>query len=461
MNSLLHVFLVVLLLHSVLNEITVEASAKNSLNLEPSYREQKNVKNVVKKSVKFVDLFVDVQYIIFDGLIFEDLLNVAKALPNSAPVTVDIFRKKYKNYQIDIHRANPNETQIQEIESIKRINLYHLKPIIDTLKLFGCAIQRLSIESNKIGCENTSKIINEHINTYGKALTHLELGIVKENTFANFIVPFNTVVNLSFTTWATTKQQLNTGALLLNELFPKIRSLSALLYIDVNYAFIDVKMPFLEHLQILATASAWHHKDQIEGMIRKNPQLKSVEIQTFPIDYTSTINTLLPNLEQFTIHDLQINEVVHFQHVKTFSYTYNLFPCESNAIANLRFSNLKTLQIKYSPDNFDAWINFFRQNRNLTKLHLIEFYTLEDVPFIAITNELKNLVDLTIDTSKNLNVENIIEFLENNDKLRRLQYLLRMPNQHFSILQQRFAHEWNIQRTNQGGISGLLLEKMN
>lgn len=348
--------------------LTLEAVPKLDCDQSlQSKSEGRNLTQIGDGRTKFTDLVYDVEYLILDHLNLKDLINLAKAIPRSALVANDIFRKNYKDYNVDIHCANPAGSPIKEISSSKRIQLFNFGQVVDILKMFGLHIQRLEIKTSKIISEN-SAIINEYVNEYASSLTHLDLETIKEDTFEQFTSPFNEVKELAFTTFT---KRLRTGPFTLSQLFPKLRRLALLLYMGTNYTFINTEIPHLEHLRILATGEAWNQRDQIEGLIRKNPQIRSIEIQSLPVDYTKQINAYLPYLESLTLPDIKVDEVIHFQHVKHFTFSYNLVLDGIDGllgIGNVFFSNVGIGQAQILPRAFRRVDQIFPKKSEFDKV---------------------------------------------------------------------------------------------
>lgn len=90
---------------------------------------------------------------------------------------------------------------------------------------------------------------------------------------------------------------------------------------------------------------------------------------------------------------------------------------------------------------------------------MVEFYTLENVPLVRLTSELGNLVDVMVESSNNIGVETIVEFVEGHEKLMKFLFTLRAPNQHFLMLQQRLGSKWNIRRIHNTTMTAILLER--
>lgn len=248
-------------------------------------------------STKFADLNSDVLFQIFNELTLKDLLNLAKINAKLSFLVYDLFRRKYRNYKIQILRTDllPEDT-VDDANGNQRIEIYDLQTTITILKRFGYAIKKLDIRMQNIN-ETISVAVNHLLNTYcSESLSQLNLNYIKESTFELFTTPFKHMKELSF---AIDKRTIHYG-LPLNYLFPKLERLKLKLYSDADIRFIDYEFPHLKHLSLIASKHAWHRSDQIERFISKNPQISGVELKFVSSDFIKIVNKLLPHLKIFT-----------------------------------------------------------------------------------------------------------------------------------------------------------------
>lgn len=255
-----------------------------------------------------------------------------------------------------------------------------------------------------------------------------------------FTVPFQQVEDFSC---LIQLRQMQMNIMRFDKLFPQLKRLSLILNSNLNYSFIDCHIPTLKHLDLSVSKSAWNRKDQIEGLIRKNPQLESIELDVEPAHYVIDVNKHLPNLTNLTLHQLDIgNDSLHFQHVKRFIL------CASNygSIANLFFPHLDTIQIQYSRQLQDEWHEFFQRHRNLSVLHLYEYHATQSVDLSELTQNLTNLVEMKVQYNDGINVAAVAEFLQAHPRLRTFQITTKSYREsEFIALRERFRRDWHIQ----------------
>lgn len=83
--------------------------------------------------------------------------------------------------------------------------------------------------------------------------------------------------------------------------------------------FFDLHFPSLEHIQLSVIQIAWGRDEQIEAVIKRNPQILSIDINIFPLNYVEFIKRFLPNIENLTVSHIEIaGDPIHFEYVKNF-----------------------------------------------------------------------------------------------------------------------------------------------
>lgn len=394
------------------------------------------------KKTSFMELNDDVLYIITTKLDLTSLSNIAGTTRRLASLAATVFHQKYRNYQFTIINVQENKpVKFLDQTYTKHLDIHDFKLSLHLLKYFSNSIQMLSIDNIEIE-EHHSAIINRYANNYGAAsIKHLNVQWIKRNTLEQFTVPFQEVTD--FTCFFNVKE-MNTNVLPFDKLFPKLAKLSLMLNSNLDYGFIDCQLPNLTHLDIAASEESWKQSQPIEGLIEKNTQIRSLAVKWFPLDFVKTINRLMPNLESLKLHGFMLNQNVHFDHVKDFTLTIS----SPASIDKLSFSRLESLDIKYSPNLIAKWVTFFRQHRNLTKLHLNEYHTKMNVQLVELGAELLNLVEMTLHCTGYVSADSIIEFIETHEKLMRFEFSMVSYNKaDFDTLRQHFRNDWHIQNT--------------
>lgn len=339
-------------------------------------------------------------------------------------IAADIYRRNYSDYEIQVQLE-----QTKNKSRGKPYNIYTLRKIItiDDLASLSIIMEYFGNNIHKINILNMTKRnytlgsdwaeVNRIVNEYAwESMTHLKLGFISNTLWPLFTMPFKSVESLS------TIVNRDTDGMKLNELCPNLRELHIYLIGEVNYDFIDCKIPHLQHLDMsIEVATAWNNKEQIIGLIQKNPQIRSVDATNTRPEFSKVINQYLPDLENLTFHyDDNQDEPLHFEHVKNCA----LSTLRNCSIKTLSFSHLESLEIMYFPAGLNAFIEFFHRHKNISRLHFTRtVITTTDLE--QITAELPNLVEVIVDyLGSYSNMENISRFIESRSKLMKFQFRL-------------------------------------
>lgn len=292
----LTILLVISLCASSLKVLTAKVISNTNIANSSTY--QRATQNgSLNDEPKFSDLNEDVLSLILENLNFMGLFNLIEATPWISPLALRVFYRKH--YEIEIHRADANgrhsdRMKLNEIPS-KRIEINNFELISSVIKRFGHVIQRLNIRNDLIEPHHSaviSRIINEYCS---ETLKYLKLGSVKDDTFEHFVAPFNSIEDLSFD---VVSNGTKFGPLPLDRLFPNLRNMTIFMQTNTNYSFIDCTFAQLNHLNLIVTNDALERRDQIDGLIKRNPQVKSIELNFFR---TITLKPLLRFCQMFNI----------------------------------------------------------------------------------------------------------------------------------------------------------------
>lgn len=407
---------------------------------------------------KLQTLNTDELEIIFARLDLDQLAHMAAVDERFANIAKKELAKRCPDYRLEIIWSHVGSaSKFTSSNSLKRLSVYEYKLGLKLLKYFGELFPVLAIHNNNFEAER-SIVINRYANKYvSEFVTQFKLDIV-EGTLEQYTNAFKGVQELDCIIKA---ENIDDTVLPWNELFPNLQKLS--LEIDVtlelngNYSFADCELPQLEALVISYNDTGKRNK-QIEGLIRKNPQIRDLELKFCQRDYIKVINQLLPNLETIILHKLNLNEALHFEKVQRFVLKTN----NPRGIENLSFSNLESIRIHYSPRLFDNWLAFFKKHPNLFRLHLQEHTSSnQSVQLEELTSVLPNLVEVTMQYSNYISREDIAKFIETHDKLMKFRFFVRSykaPD--FDTLRDRFGDEWEITRSHASWPGLLFIRKV-
>lgn len=263
----------------------------DSFEVPKKHPQQRIIRRTEQNGTQFIDLCDDVILEIFSNLHVVDFLKLLEACSEFSFLINSSFRRKYGECEFGMMSTNFIETDIiHEYPDDKRIEIYALRRLKEIISQFGHLITRIGATNQYIR-DSQSKDINRFIQEYcANTLTHLKLDFIKENTFQTFTVSLSNLEELSF---LVNVECVKKGVLALNELAPNLKRLSVRLYTHTDYSFIECEFPHLEHLffGVSGPSIVFQQREQIDGILKKNPQIKSIEIHAFPKDCARDTHT--------------------------------------------------------------------------------------------------------------------------------------------------------------------------
>lgn len=303
----------------------------------------------------------------FDWLDFENLLTVSEKDDRFKRLIRDHFlRNQYQLHDRTICIANdPNNFFPDEYCFLINNHGTALK----FLRNFGDLVSKLNI----IGYGITQDQINEignHINTHcSQSLTELTLEKIKENPIAQWTNVFPKLESLYFQKTKETKQ------LRIHTIFPNLKRFEIERDQRSSFAFLGHNFPQLEHFKL--DAGLMTENPHLKGALLLNPQLKSFHTDSrFDTKFIQFINKHLPHLlslgiEYTSFGDSEVDETVHFEHVRDF--TLNVFNMPPNKIFILRlfgFKQLETIELNCRILN-EKLMEFIKQQKQLKTMKLV------------------------------------------------------------------------------------------
>lgn len=422
MHFVFFVLLAVLLSNSCLKDVAA-SKIRNGDNMASSHFQilNENLDESHNIRFNFTGLITDVQYEIMDLLDTEDVMNVMEAFPNLSPLGISIYKKRYKNLVVAIRGALSTKQPGMDflvLGNPREVCFRTHKVILKALKHFGCVIQRLSVDNRFIG-QLEAISISQHINEYtSSSLIHLNLNEMKNGILDQFTKPFENVESLNFIIPIEAKKLTNRDVSL-DQIFPKLYELSMELWADADYSFLQCKLPILMYLDL--NVFYWKKRDQIDELIRNNPQIQGIDITYSPNDYVKFINEQLPNLENISMFELKItgNDIVQFEHVTHFSFKFPGDGYDSiSSIKKLSFPRLNSLKIQNY--HYGDWATvlsneFLIKHPNISRLHYVVYLPCDDL--LEVEFNLPNLTEILFECPYYRDSENVITFLGKHEKL--------------------------------------------
>lgn len=289
MSSTYLIFSALLLFNSCFNEVTSSVS-QHSLQRGSTKRNEIINTNELQR-LKFIDLNNDVLFIIFNQLNLMDLINVASTNSLMSSIAAQAFRHKYQDYRLDLGPMEIRNFIPREDTPKKCIQLTSYQLTLSALQHFRNEITRIYLFETF--SSDILKKFTEPLDAFEKV--------------------FEVSIDMS-------QNENNIPAF--NRLFPQLRRLNLNYKSIVNTSFEDFEFPNLEHLSVHVEIPAWSENEKIVKLLRKNQQIKSLKLNGFPSQYIHKINVWLPNLENMTFcnQEIDIEKVLRMKNVKHLAF---------------------------------------------------------------------------------------------------------------------------------------------
>lgn len=394
-----------------------------------------------RPNLKFMDLPNNVLRSIFTNVEFSDLVEMIKVNKKIGSINYDIFQNNYRNYEvhIEVMKRHPYGYKFHVFPNLrKHIIIYDFEFALYFLQYFGASIHSLRISNHYVTRDQSARI-NKFANDYAaEAITSLNLDIMKGNTLAQFIAPFERVENLTCDIF---EEQIGANILPFNQLFPQLKRLTMQFNTVLDHKYLNCTLPHLEHLAITKSSSDPNRDtNQIDNFIRRNEHIRSIEIVAFAPDYIEFIGDSLPNLINLTVRytDRVFPDnyrVASFENVQHFEFD-DTFP---HAIDKMTFKHLESVKLFYSQPLFNEMLQFFTNHQNISKLFLRASWRFDEEHLKALTSALPNLVEITLQSHEHVTDRTILTIIDNHEKLNCLKMLFKrefeeQPNNFDGIL---------------------------
>lgn len=449
--NLFRAFFLAVILHNSCMANSLTSTTKLSQQTPSSVVEnpKQTLKGSNKRIIRFEDLYYDLYYLIFLNLNLQDLLSFCEIRPMFASVSYAIFYRRYRDYEVSISKSISGE-RIKLSDAMRRIEICEFDTIISMLKHFGWAFKTLEIQNIDIE-RNKSAIVNEFISNYtADSLKHLKLDSVKEDTLQTF-KPFQSLEEITI---EVGMHGLQNGNISLNQLFPNLRCLRLYLRFEIDNSFIDSDLPHLQFLFLAITFYRQKENDPIERLIRRNPQVKTIEIDHVSPNLAKIINEVT-NLTQLKVYSFDVgNDSLCFEHVNQLKL-YNYYP---KSLGQVFFRRLELLEIQYSPKLYDSWLQFFKNHTYLQRLQLEVFYKEDNARLVDLVNGLPHLIELEISCFNLIGADVIQQIVDSHKKLAKLElHAQDFIEGDFEKFKEHFGNEWHIHEFDCGK-KGILFE---
>lgn len=408
-----------------------------------------------------MDLNADVQLLILENLNLSDLLSVAQTNRQMYSLAANVFQRKYSKKMVlaydphaDQHNHN-NDTYFRNFEMISKI-----------LKYFGALISHLKIVY-KLDTEYTTNIstkinsIHNLINLHcSETLVHFQIDNFYEVSLDKMTKPF---INVEKFTIRGRLTQMSSSSLAFDELFPALRELYLPFLRVENKKTLEINLPHLEHISIGTFAysdPSRFTEASVQHILRKNPQIRSVELSSSDQFFLKIINENVPNLEMLELKHFSPSSVpidVNFKMVKTLKI-YSTW--SAKVPENVIFENLRQLHLEGFVYCINRWAEeLLKTNKHLNRLYLDRGCIGSGV-FETLKSATSNIAEISLTFCARVDDESIIQFLRDSPNLKKITFNEfqsgRMENISHALWQE-FGDEWKINER----MRAILIERRN
>ena len=417
-------------------------------------------------------------YLILDHLEFNDLLSMAQINDKYSSLAADAYRYTFSRIPIYIENGFrfPDDPKVllnmagmkMDAKTLKQINMLRGhgstklsivskteiyirdgNQILDLFKHFGHFIKSIKSRMYKKEQPLEAELIGKLISKFSsETLLDIEFIFDAEKMLGYITKPLISVETMTFR-----NNDVSLKNQTISEVLPALRRLNLHALSDDGLAYFDHHMPHLEHVTMEELGITLNKAAPLPGVIVKNPQIKSIDLQNFKHEFLKKVNTQMPQLETLRISHYVSDESIRFENVTTFIDAGAYF---STSITNFYFPRIHTFRLvccALSIFNMGPYFAFFDKHKHLKHLHLDNLNGMDDTKFQQLTKNLDDIVELTLDhkfPNYALSDNVILEFLASHDNVKQLNVYI--PEHREDELRELLKHEWDI-RTNGAGLS--------
>lgn len=422
---------------------------KNVRNKSDSFGTKLNSLGTKSDFSEFDDMNDDCKLLVLEELDIINLFEMAEVNVGFRALVITVLKRKLAGKVIRIRRALPGDGRIYETSSV--VDVFDLVLARKLIDYAGLLISKLTVNYWNFSDEQVqdlSKMINQRCTS----LTELRISDFNQSSLLAIEQPFYHVekVVLHGTYLSLTRKTLR-----LNEIFPKMRSLTLMqLYLFSNDS-IHMHFPNLVELEFSFFRIFQAMQSELEDMIKLNPQVKSISIHEYSKSFLKFINENLPHLEDLKldglhvidhlqrINDHQSQDAINFTTVKNLTVT--TMPPVSMALLN--FPKLQEFNLISSSGDIHGWINFIRRHDQLRILRT-KGYTISDIISATFIESVPNLIEASFDTLGKVQIEKIAIFLKKTTHLEKLHLQINsiVSESELNQFQDRIKNQWHVRQ---------------
>lgn len=397
-----------------------------------------------------------------------DLLTKATAQTECVSDAREIFKIKYNQTHIKFYGPllADDGTMIKEDGNRKFIFFQNFNAIKNVLRIFGDLMQTIEISFEKMGMVESREIINHINNCCSSTISNLTVKNCKENVLDNLKGTFQNVRSLTLSTLSTSKLDISSQSIKLNQTFPNLNRLHLGSTKDTDWILIDGVFSELIHLNVMVPRTFKNKSRPIDShvlnLLHSNSQIETLTLGQSTLKLLNKASTLL-HLRALKLNGLSDKYFnykggpIRFDTLETLSIAMD----RRNAIPeNVKFIQIKTLILNIGSKFDDKWIDFINKQINGDIIEL-KLYAIDiNVANLrSIAEHLSTLKRASIECSRMLSANEIVGFLGIATKLIQFELKIRISDAEESKLYKN-VEGWTISsRTFDGNKISITLER--
>lgn len=328
------------------------------------------------------------------------------------------------------------DSSISDSEQPLRIGRYYRRVCsAQFLRAFGDKYNKMNICYSVLDADE-AKEIESIISTKLKnnltelTIDHFEYGSKNGSIFKEASSPFVNVEKMCL-------EYCNLGPYDISKYFPNLRSLE--LRRSFNWDAIIFRLPRLEHFVIGNLEKSVEQVNQLATILRKNPQLKSLDVECCPFALWDSslyqrfffeLNTNLPQLECLEIKSLRTDQrqSIGFDNIVCFEKVKVLKLCDELCTdIPIEFPSVEELELHLIRMYMTNWLHFVLRLENLRKLKLSNGWCSAPVNneifklFISSVKSLRHLESVTFEDLP-FPIELYVSLVESSETINKLKF---------------------------------------
>lgn len=374
------------------------------------------------------------------------MLKAAELSKDFHSVASDVYRVKFGKKLVEVLDTFwIDGAPIRIIDGM--IQIADLDIATKLFQTFGSLVTALKINFDS---NNGNRIMNavQLANRYASALQNMEMKMWQDSSLDEVQMPFETVENVTLNgIFDSSNQKLQ-----LNEMFPKMRILSLKRAEMLDYSYLVHVYPHLEDVTVSFSTMNESNEMDIMQMVGLNPQIQTISLEYCSMRFLKFLSENMANLRQLSLKYFITANAETLEHISLKSVEYlSVINPLSNLPRNFMVERLQQLELAYTSDVQDMWLDFIKRHASLSKLSIAN-KRIRGEQLSTLAEYAPGLVEASICIASDLDAATIIHYLGGCSKLKTLALTCgeTLSSAKLDVLSNRLEGEWKITNTSCG-----------